>query len=133
MRIHTFQPTTVGLCLMAAVILLGTGCAGGEKNGTQVSGAVTVGGAPLKVGSITFEPDSKAGNTGPVAITPIVDGKYQTDPKRGVGSGAYVVRITPPDVESGSDVSAIVMKKPYTTSVQIEASKTTYDFDVPKK
>ena len=133
MRANTFSPAIVGLCLMSAALLLGTGCAGGEKNGTQVSGAVTVGGAPLKGGSITFEPDSKQGNTGPVAITPIVDGKYQTDPKRGVGTGAYVVRIAPPDVESGSDVSAIVMKKPFTTSVQIEASKTTYDFDVPQK
>ncbi len=118
--------------MLVAVALLGFGCTAQEKNGTQVSGNVTVGGAPLKSGSITFEPDSKQGNTGPVAITPIVDGKYETDPKRGVGKGAYVVRITPPDVESGSDVSAIAMKKPFNTTVQIEESKTTYDFAVPR-
>lgn len=118
--------------VVATVVVLGFGCTADERVGTQVNGNVTIGGSPLKSGSITFEPDSKQGNSGPAAITPIVDGKYQTDPKRGVGKGPYVVRITPPDVESGSDVSAVVMKKPFTTSVQIEASKTTYDFDVPK-
>lgn len=132
MRAKSLQRSLGGVCLLASAILLNFGCTAEQKIGTQVSGTVTVGGSPLKGGSIAFEPDSKQGNTGPVAITPIVDGKYQTDPKRGVGRGAYVVRISPPDVESGSDVSAVVMKKPFTTSVQIEASKTTYNFHVPK-
>ncbi|QDU73127.1 hypothetical protein Pan97_00940 [Bremerella volcania] len=132
MRAKSFHPANLGVCLLLAALVLSVGCTASETNGTQVSGSVTVGGSPLKSGSITFEPDSKQGNSGPAAITPVVDGKYQTDPKRGVGKGAYVVRITPPDVESGSDVSAVVMKKPYTTSVQIEPNKTTYDFDVPK-
>jgi len=132
MRITRIHPWMLTVFVLAGVILLGNGCTADKKVGNQVRGSVTVAGTPLKSGSIAFEPDSQRGNTGPVAITPIVDGKYETDPQRGVGQGPYVVRISPPDFESGSDVSAVLMKKPFTTSVQLEAGKTTYDFDVPK-
>lgn len=115
------------------VALVAMGCGPSAKVGNQISGQVTVGGQPLASGSIAFEPDASQQNSGPAATAPIVDGKYETWPERGVGSGAYRVRIMPPDLGSGSDTSNQPMRRPYDTTVVLEEGKSTYDFDVPAK
>jgi hypothetical protein len=52
-----------GWIAMGCVFLVGCG-SGGEKF-TPVAGKVTVGGAPLTSGAVTFQPDSDKGNTTP--------------------------------------------------------------------
>jgi hypothetical protein len=50
-----------GLCGTLCAVLAGCGAAGGEKL-TPVVGKVTVDGAPLGAGSVTFHPDAGKGN-----------------------------------------------------------------------
>jgi hypothetical protein len=74
------------------------GCSGGGEKLTPVSGKVTVNGAPLTTGSVTFHPDSAKGNTSlhiPVG-TLDAQGAYQlmTATKQGAAAGWYKVTVT---------------------------------------
>lgn len=73
------------LFFFAAAVL--AGCAGGDPNFSEVSGAVTVDGQPLKEGNITFS--SVSGNA-PSAGGPITDGKYTA--KVHIGSTKVEIR-----------------------------------------
>jgi len=83
-------------CTLA--IMLGglVGCSSGsnELDRYALSGDVTFQGEPVRNGTITLEPDSAKGNTGPASVATIKDGKYQIEQIRGIVGGAYVARLT---------------------------------------
>jgi hypothetical protein len=72
---------------VAALGLLAAGCSGGGS----VSGTVTLDGAPLKTGTVTFHP--VAG--GPTAIGTIKEGSYELaiGSDRSIPTGEYVVTV----------------------------------------
>ena len=60
-RSHLFS--RVGLCAVVCTVLFG--CGGGGDQLTPVEGKVTVNGAPLGTGSVSFHPDAAKGNSTP--------------------------------------------------------------------
>ncbi len=107
------------------------GCDSGDTTGYSVSGKVTYGGQPLPSGSIQFEPDATLGGKGSSASGEIHNGTYTTT-TGGVSGGKYLVRITPPAVESGSDPASVVQFPTYEKKVDLPQSSSTQDFDIPK-
>jgi hypothetical protein len=83
--------------LLLALTVFSAGC-GGTKH-VPVTGQVTVGGQPLKSGTVTYHPDKEAGNTQPYSDLPhgTVDenGKYTlaTGGKPGAPAGKYKVTV----------------------------------------
>lgn len=81
-------------CWLLAVLLLTSavmGC-GGSSPRQGVYGKVTVDGAPLATGIITFKPAE--GTEGPVVGEPIADGKYNLVAGQGPVPGKYRVEIS---------------------------------------
>jgi hypothetical protein len=111
-----------------------TGCDAGLKR-YSVSGTVTLGGRPVPAGEIVFEPDSAKGNSGPGSVARIKDGRYQTEPGRGVVGGPYIVRILPMSgVPSGELIDGKpLLPQPHTENVEFPMSDSTRDFDIPNK
>lgn len=118
--------TVISLAALAT-----SGC-GPSHEGLQIRGTVTVNGEPLNGASISFEPDTSKQTTGLTAYAPIVDGKFETNPERGVSEGAYIVRIMPPTIGSEQKVTS-PMKKIFQTETVISPEQKSYDFDVPVK
>lgn len=86
-------PNRWGACLTALALLAG-GCGSGDSGLVPVAGAVTVGGAPLDAGSVTFLPDASRGNTSQdVPVGTVSKGRYEltTRNKKGAPPGAYKV------------------------------------------
>jgi hypothetical protein len=79
-----------------AVIFLGLiciGCSGKSYDGPprySLSGVVTLDGAPVTAGTISFLPD---GHDGRVSGGQIVDGKYDIPSEYGPNAGAYLVKV----------------------------------------
>src|SRR5690606_9725054 len=84
-----------------------------------VSGTVTRGRQPLPAGSIIFEPDASAQNSGPTGSASIVEGKFETPEGQGTIGGPHIVRILPPAVESGSTVAPGSQFQPYETKIDL--------------
>src|SRR5438876_366835 len=86
----------VGLCGIACAALCGCG-AGGEKL-TPVAGQVTVEGAPLPTGSVTFHPNTEKGNNTPHIPIGTLDtqGRYKlmSATKEGAPLGWYKVTVS---------------------------------------
>jgi hypothetical protein len=120
------------ICTMVVLLLAATIGCGGGITGYELSGKVTYGGQPLPSGSIQFEPDGSLGAGGLCAMSPINDGVYAIT-TGGVSGGKYLVRINPPPVESGTDMSTVIQFPAYETRVDLPQANTTMDFDVPKK
>lgn len=97
-----------------------------------VRGNVTFGGKPVPRGTIAFEPDTDAGNSGPGGYGIIMDGRFTTHPRMGHVSGAQIVRIAGFD---GQTTPEMIDGKPlfpeYTTTVELPAKAATIDFEVP--
>lgn len=92
--------------LVAATVLV-SGC--GTKNPlgrVPVHGAVTLDGAPLDFGSVTFSPRSGEGTSSGAVI---VNGMYSIPQEKGLPPGDYLVRInastTPPGSENKADAT----------------------------
>lgn len=83
---HPLSATVLQFCI---VLLLGCSAASELK---PLEGNVTVDGAPLPNGAITFIPKEATG--GPVAGASIVDGRYRISPSDGVLTGEFRVEIT---------------------------------------
>jgi hypothetical protein len=128
MTVRAFAQTAA-LLLLAGVV----GCDGGPKR-YPVAGAVTVGGRPVPTGEVVFEPDSAKGNNGPGSVARIKDGRYETDPDKGVIGGAYVVRITPFDgVPFGDSTDGKpLLRQPHVENVELAAGENTKDFAIPE-
>jgi len=84
---------------LAAVCCAGFGgCVGQADSFTPVVGQVTVNGAPLNAGSVTFHPDAGKGNTTPhIPVGAIAsEGRYKmlSATKEGAPLGWYKVTVT---------------------------------------
>lgn len=130
----TARRVAVGLSMVLAVA---AGC--GRPSGPSrydVSGTVTFRGQPVPSGSIVFEPDAARGNSGPVSVMSIVDGRFDSRATRRPGplSGPLVVRISgypPPD--PSVEVQPPLFPE-HTTTVELTASGDVTDlrFEVPE-
>lgn len=86
---------------IAACLAVFVGCGAENRLGRlPVSGQVTLDGAPLDFGSITFVP--QGGGTISSGAT-IVDGKYSMPEAKGLPPGDYVVRINASKSSDNSD------------------------------
>jgi len=135
-----------GLWIALFMALCGCGAGGGEKL-TPVAGKVTVNGAPLTTGGVTFQPDSAKGNlTQHIPVGTLnAEGRYElmSATKKGAPVGWYRVAV--------SAQEAIDPKNPYAPpkhlvnpkysdvgtsglAVEVVANATAgaYDFDVTK-
>lgn len=117
---------------VALSLVGGPGC--GHNSGPrryEISGKVSHRGQPVRIGSINFEPDATAGNSGPGSMATISEGHYRTHPGKGVVGGPYRVRIigfdgAPADgLGDGQPLFAEVL---YT--VDLPKQKSVRDFDV---
>ncbi len=127
------------LLLQAVWIGLLVGCGrDAVPNPYQVSGTVSFAGQPVPKGFITFSPDTSLGNSGPGGGAAIVDGKYKTEPGKGIVGGAYVVRIVGYDgVATAAEGEELQDGKPlfvpYQSTVEFPAEDVTQDFEVPQQ
>jgi len=87
--------TSVAACMVSASLLCASGCQRQEDGPQrfQCEGKITFQGKPIPKGSISFEPDFKAGNSGPGTMVRIQNGTYSTSPGKGIVGGAYRVVI----------------------------------------
>lgn len=76
-----------------ALFLLG--CGGDDDRVIDVFGTVNIDGNVVESGKIYFSPNVQAGNSGPMGVAKIKNGKFDTAESagRGVVGGKYVVRI----------------------------------------
>lgn len=139
----TERPSTCGTPTLfafgiAVVAALGmVGCSPAAKGPVRhaISGAITFGGDPVPVGTIAFEPDAAAGNTGPAGYGDIKNGKYVTQGRFGAVGGPHIVRIEgfdPPD-PADPNASPRPLFREYTTKIDLPRESSKQDFDVPKK
>ncbi len=127
--------------LTAALLACGTSCVGCSRPSGparyDVQGTVTFQGQPVPSGSIVFEPDAARGNSGPVSVMSIIDGRFDSRATKRPGplSGPLVVRITgypPPD-------PAVEVQPPlfpeHTTTVELSPSRPVnrLSFEVPAR
>lgn len=83
----------LGLCLLA-------GCGSGDPLGRKaISGTVTLDGAPVKAGTINFDPKGSGITTSSGAN--ITDGKFAIAQEVGVPPGTYLVRVSIPKPGTG--------------------------------
>lgn len=126
-----FSCTVLGLAAFVAVSTFGCGGASGPAR-YKLSGTVTYDGKPVPAGEVAFEPDSSKGNSGPGSLTLIKDGKYQTEPDKGVVGGPYIVRIAGFDgVPVGDSTEGTGLFPRYETKVDLPKQDGTQDFTVP--
>ena len=129
-------PLVAGIAVSAALCILG--CRPAAKKGPTryaVSGRITFGGDPVPIGTIAFEPDASAGNTGPAGYGDIKSGTYVTQGRFGAVGGPHFVRIkgfAPPD-PANAEAAPIPLFRDYTTKVDLPRERSTQDFDVPKQ
>jgi hypothetical protein len=110
-----------------------------------ISGKVTLGGAPLERGSISFEPQQKDGVSSGAVIT---DGRYEIEAVKGLPVGDYLVRIhasrggaealdEPPGPTAKRSAPELIPAEYNTKSDKIisvtEDGPTEFNFDVPKR
>lgn len=122
--------TGMGAALL--LVFLAAGCSDGPKR-HSVSGTVTLGGNPVPLGEIIFEPDSSKGTNAPGSVAQIKDGHYVTQSGLGVVSGAYIVHITPFDgiPNKSSMFGKVLLPTPYVEKIEFPADTSTRDFDIP--
>ena len=81
------------LSVLFAIVASLTFCVGcGDDGKYTVSGTVTFEGQPVPSGEIRFTPDN--GNKGPMVLTRIKDGKYETPKDKGLVGGSYQLRVS---------------------------------------
>lgn len=88
MRFYKLSVIASGICLLGLVC----GCGGGDPLGRRaVSGVVTLDGAPLAKGSISFQPVEQGVTSAGAVIT---DGAYTISREQGLPKGKYRVAIS---------------------------------------
>lgn len=85
-----------GACL--ALIL---GCGGDSLGRHAISGSVTVNGAPLQHGDVSFQPVEKSSTTSGGAV--VTDGKYSVPRDKGLPTGKYRVVLNAPKPGTGAE------------------------------
>jgi hypothetical protein len=113
-----------------AAILAGCGDSGIGRQ--RVSGKVIFDGRPVPAGQIVFEPDTSAGNKGPVGAAEITNGEYDTQ-TAGIGTvgGPHRVRITGFESKPMDNVVVRPLFNTYETKVDLGQGPATKDFDIP--
>ena len=113
-------------------------CAGGCWRGSRVerfdvSGSVTFGGEPVRVGTITFVPIK--GTTGPGGSATIRDGSYDTAAgSSGPTAGPHMAVITGFDGKSAPGLEGqegTMLFYEHRVEVDVPRERTVRDFDVP--
>ena len=133
----TLQHLFAGSCL-AALLLIGCGDGGGNQAKLyEVHGVVTYNGEPVPYGEITFEPDDRKGNKGPVSTGVIENGIYAIDNGKGVISGDLRVRIAGydgnPPPGGGTMPHGMALFGEYSTTVVQPEDSATHDFVIKGK
>ncbi|MCZ2342770.1 MAG: hypothetical protein LC104_13420 [Bacteroidales bacterium] len=110
------------------------GCNRGPETYT-LSGQVTFHEKPVPSGTIYWEPDTEKGGTGPQAIAKIENGQYRTATGKGVGWGAYKVKVVgydgKPATQSGEELSeGKPLFIPYETTIALPRQSSTQDIVV---
>lgn len=139
------HPSAIGTlarkaCMAAAMLACMAGVVGCRRSlkppRYDVRGVVTFQGQPVPSGSIVFEPDTSRGNSGPVSLMSIVEGRFDSraTSRPGPLAGPLVVRITgypPPD--PSVEVQPPLFAE-YTTTVELPASRDVAElvFEVPE-
>jgi hypothetical protein len=120
--------------LVVAALLTAAGCGGSEGPPRyDLEGAVQFDGQPVPAGEVFLQPDASRGNAGPGSLALIKDGRYQTDPDKGVVGGPYVVRILGFDgVPVGDSSTGKSLFPQYETQVEFPKEATTHDFAIPR-
>lgn len=120
-------------------VLLFAGCAGEPQSDTYaVTGQISYQGKPISRGNIQFAPDASQGNTGPGTSAEIRDGKYQTQPGKGVVGGPYVLTVNGydgvpiPSGEGGMDEQGKPLFPPRDVKADFPKEDTTHDIDLKK-
>ena len=124
------------LVMAVGAVGLLAGCGGSGPTRYHVSGTVTFNGQPVPAGSIVFEPDTTAGNTGPQGRADISDGKFDTQAGgRGTVGGAHLARISGHEKRAGNVADEIGEKPPlfsdYLVKVDLPKQNSKQDFQVP--
>lgn len=118
----------------AAVMTVVGGCS--QRSQVQrydVSGTVTFGGGPVRVGTITFVPSK--GNVGPGGSAVILDGAYDTAASRtGPTAGPHVAVVTGFDGKAAPGLEGqegAMLFHEYRVDLDIPQKKLIHDFEVP--
>lgn len=90
------KPFVFVLMILAITLLTTFGC----REPYPLSGTVEVDGKVVERGSIVFQPDTEAGNSGPSATTRIFQGKFMIPAGQKVPAGPTIATITD-DSQSG--------------------------------
>jgi len=92
------------IAVLAAGLLIVLGGCGSDPLGRHaISGNVTLDGAPVEKGSISFQPTAQATTSSGAVIT---GGKYSIARENGLPVGKYRVSINAPQPGTGTDVPA---------------------------
>lgn len=98
-----------------------------------VRGKITFDGQPVPRGTIAFEPDTRAGNSGPGGYGTIMDGVFTTHPRMGAVAGPQTVRIAGFDGKTTAEmIDGTPLFPEYTTKAELPENATTIDFEVPR-
>ena len=123
---------SLGLWLVVA------GCSADEQGPKryQISGTVTYLDKPVPAGFMTFLPDVKQGNKGPGSGAVIKNGRFRTEPGKGIVGGPHLVQIVGydgvPTVIEGVDLpEGKALFDPYETTVDFPRQDTTHNVAVP--
>ena len=120
------------------VVLLTTmslGCGDGGIPRFDLRGEALCDGKPIPSGKITFQPDRTRGNVGPSATALIVQGKYETQPGKGVTAGPQDVLVYAYDGSPPSETRPFgkPLAEPFSTSIEVSDESTEHDFEIPKE
>jgi hypothetical protein len=124
----------VGTALVLAFgVLFAVGCGDSGPRRYDLSGTVTFDGKPIPAGSIVFQPDTTAGNSGPQGTAEIRDGKYDTaQGGKGVVGGPHVVRVRGLDRAATSEDDPVQELFPeYELKQDLPKESGTVDIQVP--
>jgi hypothetical protein len=123
----------VAIPLLALTALL-PGCSPGEKT-YHLSGAITYQGKPVPAGTVVFEPDPTANNSGPSGFAKIKDGQYDTRilDGRGTVGGPHLVRILGQEgIPRGDLINGYPLFPEHTITADLPKKDATHDFEIPK-
>lgn len=121
--------------VVAACLVLVAGCSKPPSGPARypVAGKVFFGGEPVPRGTIAFEPDTQAGNSGPGGYGTIIDGRFSTHPRMGAVAGPQLVRIAGFDGRTTPEmIDGMPLFPEYTTTVELPAKAATIDLEVPR-
>jgi hypothetical protein len=137
------RPSAALLLTLSAPLLVALVTASGcdrVAEGPQrfvVEGTVTFRGEPVPMGRILFEPDSAAGNRGPVGMADIKAGRYSTGLRFGAVGGPHFVRIegfrVPGSEGFRDDAAPQPLFREYSTEIELPQKASTQDFAVPEQ